>query len=115
MTVLSDHNIEARHFKAVTGHKSDQLIESYNTWAFFQQKENMPNILTHFVSGQSHTSNDESSLLPSAFAGPSTSGFNADHIQLTTPQLQPQNQHIVQIQNFALPQPYSFTIAWCPL
>jgi len=28
-TVLSDHDIEARHIKTVTGHKSDNSIESY--------------------------------------------------------------------------------------
>ena len=110
VTVLSDHNVEARLIKAVTGHKSDQSIESYNARASFQQKENMSNILSHFVSGQSHTSNDESSPRPSDLAGPSNSrGFDrANQMQLTTPQLQPQNQHVVQIQNFSQPQPYSF-------
>ena len=108
MTVLSDHNVEAKHIKAVTGHKSDQSVESYNARASFQQKENMTNVLSRFVSGQSPTSNDESGLLPSALAGPSTSGFDADQMQLTTPQLQPHNQHVVQIRNFAQPQPYSF-------
>ena len=109
VTVLSDHTVEARHIKAVTGHKSDQSIESYNARASFQQKENMSNILSHFVSGQSHTSNDESSPRPSALAGPSNSGFGrANQMQLTTPQLQPQNQHVVQIQNFSQPQPCSF-------
>ena len=110
VAVLSDHNVEARHIKAVTGHKSDQSIESYNARASFQQKENMSNILSHFVSGQSHTSDDESSPRPSDLAGPSNSrGFDrANQMQLTTPQFQPQNQHVVQIQNFSQPQPYSF-------
>ena len=35
VTVLSDSNVEARHIKAVTGHKSDNSIESYNTRASF--------------------------------------------------------------------------------
>ena len=110
VTVLSNHNVEARHKKAVTGHKSDQSIESSNAQASFQQKENMSNILSHFVSGQSHTSNDESSSHPSALAGPSNSGFgHANQMQFTTPQLQTQNQHVVQIQNFSQPQPYSFS------
>ena len=52
VTVLSDHNVEARHIKAVTGHKSDSLIESYNARASFHQKENMSNILSGFVSGE---------------------------------------------------------------
>jgi len=53
VTVLSDHNIEARHIKAVTGHKSDNSIESYCSWASFQQKENMSSILSGFISGDS--------------------------------------------------------------
>ena len=47
MTVLADRNVEARHIKAVTSHKSD--IESYNARASFSQKENMSNILSGFV------------------------------------------------------------------
>ena len=53
VTVLSDHNIEARHIKTVTGHKSDNSIESYCSRASFQQKENMSNILRSFISGVS--------------------------------------------------------------
>ena len=52
VTVLSDHNVEARHIKAVTGHKSDSSIESYNARASFHQKENMSNFLSGFVSGE---------------------------------------------------------------
>ena len=52
VTVLSDSNVEARHIKAVTGHKSDSSIESYNARASFHQKENMSNILSGFVSGE---------------------------------------------------------------
>ena len=51
VTVLSDHNIEARHIKTVTGHKSENSIESYCSRASFQQKENKSNILGGFVSG----------------------------------------------------------------
>ena len=54
VTVLSDHNVEARHIKVVTGHKSTTLIESYNARASLQQKENMSNILSRFVAGDSH-------------------------------------------------------------
>ena len=53
VTVLSDNNIEARHIKTVTGHKSDNSIESYCSRASFQQKENMSNILSAFISGDS--------------------------------------------------------------
>ena len=52
VTVLSDRNVEARHIKAVTGHKSDIAIESYTARASFPQKENMSNILSRFVSRQ---------------------------------------------------------------
>lgn len=49
VTVLADNNVEARHIKAVTGHKSTNSIESYNSRSSLQQKENMSNILSHFV------------------------------------------------------------------
>ena len=49
--VLSDHNIEARHTKMVTGHKSDNSIESHCSKASFQQKEHMSSILSDFISG----------------------------------------------------------------
>ena len=35
VTVLSDHNIETRHIKTVTGQKSDNSIESYCSRASF--------------------------------------------------------------------------------
>ena len=54
VTALSDHNVEERHIKVVTGHKSTTLIESYNARASLQQKENMANILSRFVAGDSH-------------------------------------------------------------
>ena len=54
VTVLSDHNVEARHIKVVTGHKSTTSIETYNARASLQQKENMSNILSCFVASNSH-------------------------------------------------------------
>ncbi|KAL9978005.1 hypothetical protein ACROYT_G015478 [Oculina patagonica] len=60
ITVLSDHNVEARHIKAVTGHKSDSSIESYNVRASFHQKENMSNILTHILTDTPPTGSSES-------------------------------------------------------
>ena len=54
VTVLSNHNVEARHIKVVTGHKSTTSIESYNARASLQQKENISNILNCFVAGNSH-------------------------------------------------------------
>ena len=52
VTVLSDHNIETRNQE--TAHKSTTSIESYNVRASLQQKENMSNILSLFVAGDSH-------------------------------------------------------------
>ena len=54
VTLLSDHSVEARHLEVVTGHKSTTSIESYNTRASLQQKENISNILNCFVAGNSH-------------------------------------------------------------
>lgn len=54
VTVLSDHNVEARHIKVVTGHKATTSIESYNARASLQQKENLSNILIRYVAGDSH-------------------------------------------------------------
>lgn len=68
VTVVSDHNVEERHIEAVTWLKSSLSIKSYNVRASFQQKENMSNILSHFVSIQSNTSNDHSSPSYSASA-----------------------------------------------
>ena len=56
VTVLSDNNVEARHIKSVTGHKSTASIESYNDRASLQQKENMSNILSRYISGANHES-----------------------------------------------------------
>ena len=54
VTVLSDHNVEARHIKVVTRHKSTTSVESYSARASLQQKEIMSNILSHSVAGNSH-------------------------------------------------------------
>ncbi|XP_028416817.1 uncharacterized protein LOC114541025 [Dendronephthya gigantea] len=60
VTVLSDSNVEARHIKSVSGHKSDQSIQSYSVRPSFRQKENMSNILSHFIN---EDSKDEASTL----------------------------------------------------
>ena len=54
VTVLSDQNVEARHIKVVTGHKSTTSNESYNAMASSQQKEKMSNILSCFIASDSH-------------------------------------------------------------
>lgn len=66
VTVLSDSNIEVRHIKSVTGHKSDQSIESYIVRPSFRQKENMSNILSSFI----NESNEDVPLLPSKSVNP---------------------------------------------
>ena len=53
VSVLSDENVEARHIKAVTGHKSDVSIESYSSRASFEQKESMSAVLSRFIAGDS--------------------------------------------------------------
>ena len=50
ITILSDHDCEVRHIKAVTGHKSDSSIESYNQRPSLEQQERMSSILNDFHS-----------------------------------------------------------------
>ncbi|CAH3135719.1 unnamed protein product [Porites lobata] len=50
VTILSDHDCEVRHIKAVTGHKSDSSIESYNQRPSLEQQERMSSILSDFHS-----------------------------------------------------------------
>lgn len=52
VTVLSNADVETRHIKCVTGHKSDSSIESYSNKPSFQQKEKMSAILSKFVARQ---------------------------------------------------------------
>ena len=101
VTVLSDHNFEAKHIKVVTGHKSATSIESYNARASLQQNENMSNILSRFVAGDSHlaiehqpSSSKENPALPP----PGTSSA------ITSPQ-QIENNQDVRIQ---APQAFHF-------
>ena len=42
VTLLSDANVETRHIKCITGHKSDTGIESYSTKPLFQQRKCQP-------------------------------------------------------------------------
>ena len=50
VTILSDHDCEVRQIKAVTGHKPDSSIESYNQWPSLEQQERMSSILSDFHS-----------------------------------------------------------------
>lgn len=98
VTVLSDCNVEARHIKAVTGHKSDSVSESYNARAFFPGKENMSDILSGFVSAK------ESSLQPLAIQNPSNVQIRIqnNHYQssssaaITSQVYQQSNNHLLQ-------------------
>ena len=97
VTVPSDHNIEARHIKTVTGHKLDNSIESYRSRASFQQKENMSSILSGFISGGS------AELRVLALEGASTSN---ELTGASTPSVAPQDQEsTVKMQ---MQQPFSF-------
>ena len=49
VTVLSDHNLETRHIKSVTGHRSDQAVESYNDRPSIEQQKKMSHVLSDFV------------------------------------------------------------------
>ena len=50
VTVLSYHNCETRHIKSVTGHRSDQAVESYNDRPSREQQMKMSHVLSDFVS-----------------------------------------------------------------
>ena len=58
--VLGEENVEARRIRAVTGHKSDSSIDSYNNKPSMQQFE-MSSILSTFVSGQRESTTVKSS------------------------------------------------------
>ena len=53
VTVLSDHNCETRHIKSITGHKSDQVVESYNERPSIEQQQKMSLVLSDFIGNAS--------------------------------------------------------------
>ena len=53
VTVLSDHNCETRHIKSITGHKSDQAVESYNERPSMEQQQKMSLALSDFFGNAS--------------------------------------------------------------
>ena len=87
VTVLSDHNIEARHIKTVTGHKSYNSTEYYCSRASFLQKENMSNILSGFISGDSA----EGASTSKELTGASTLSVAPQDQQLTVKMQMPQS------------------------
>ena len=53
VTVLSDHNCETRHIKSITGHKSDQAVESYNERSSIEQQQKISLVLSDFIGNAS--------------------------------------------------------------
>ena len=66
VTVLGEENIEARRIRAVTGHKSDANIDSYNSRPSLQQFQKMSNIISSSVSGQEERASTNSTATPTA-------------------------------------------------
>lgn len=65
VTVLSNNNCEVRHIKAVTGHKSDTSIESYNQRPSLVQQERMSTMLSGFHSVEKENTENTQSESPS--------------------------------------------------
>lgn len=59
VTVFSDHNCETRHIKSITGHKSDQAVESYNELPSMEQQQNLDAKKTTGVDGIPGSKNSE--------------------------------------------------------
>ena len=49
VTVLSDHNCETKHIKSITGHKSEEAVESYNERPSIEQQQKMSFALSDFI------------------------------------------------------------------
>lgn len=60
VTVLGEENVEARRIRAVTGHRSDASIDSYQSRPSLRQFQEMSNILSSFVSGNEDSSAENS-------------------------------------------------------
>ncbi|XP_068684815.1 uncharacterized protein [Montipora foliosa] len=63
VTILSDSDCETRHIKAITGHKSDQSIESYNERPSLDQQHKMSRILSNFVLNSNRGSHPSTQIL----------------------------------------------------
>ena len=55
ITVLSSVNVETRQIKAVTGHNSEAIIESYCERPTLRQFQHMSSALTSFIHGKENT------------------------------------------------------------
>ncbi|CAH3045091.1 unnamed protein product, partial [Porites lobata] len=88
VTILSDHDCEVRHIKAVTGHKSDSSIESYNQRPSLEQQERMSSILSDFHSLKENQQ-PESGIL-----------VQHSQVQQSSASLQPESGVLVQHNQF---------------
>lgn len=62
VTALSDAHVETRFIKSVTGHKSDQSIESYNSRPSMNEQERMSSTLSKYLQPEMATPQSSSSL-----------------------------------------------------
>ena len=76
------------HIKAVTGHKSDSSIESYNQWPSLEQQERMSSILSDFHSLKENQQ-PESGIL-----------VQHSQVQQSSASLQPESGILVQHNQF---------------
>ena len=83
-----DHDCEVRHIKAVTGHKSDSLIESYNQRPSLEQQERMSSVLSDFHSLKENQQ-PESGIL-----------VQHSQVQQSSASLQPESGVLVQHNQF---------------
>ena len=88
VTIFSDHDCEVRHIKAVTGHKSDSSIESYNQRPSLEQRERMSSILSDFHSLKGNQQ-PESGIL-----------VQHSQVQQSSASLQPESGVLVQHNQF---------------
>ena len=88
VTILSDHDCEVRHIKAVTGHKSDSSIESYNQRPSLEQQERMSSILSDFHSLKENQQSESGVLVQHS------------QVQESSASLQPESGVLVQHNQF---------------
>ena len=90
VTILSDHDCEVRHFKAVTWHNFDSSIESYNQRPSLEQQERMSSILSDFHSLKENQQPESgihvqhSQVQQSSASLQSESGVLVQHNQIST-------------------------------
>ena len=88
VTILSDNDCKVRHIKAVTGHKSDSSIESYNQRSSLEQQERMSSILSDFHSLKGNQQPERSILVQHS------------QVQQSSASLQPESGVLIQHNQF---------------